>query len=161
MHLKDVLTQGGVVNQFHRNPRMAMFKTTLLEGGANYDLTEQKKWLRSARDKAGEGIVDVGSSVLSYNKETDATNALSKRLETLNGQVPDVIRESSKRISGTIAAGAGSVLNQQRVNTLVEDVSSILTESVKLAAETARHREYQTKLDAKAAMIMKLINKQG
>jgi hypothetical protein len=157
VRLEDTMSNLHISDPFARDAVKRSFKQTLLPEGTNYDLTQDKKWLKGT--EKGFEEVEKGKVTLAYTRTTVPTNGLNDKVATLNGELSPDVREAASNIAATIAHRAGRKLDATSIAYVAEDLGVILSDNAALARENRLHTTYKEQTDKMIAMLQDVISK--
>jgi len=158
MLIDTALSKVNLTDVFDRKRVSRSFRATLLEGGENFDLSEKGLWAEARITKKTPVGITRSKAVAPFVPTTAITNALSAKVERLDGRLPVKAKEATLALTGSIAASAGRSLSEARQRVIVEDVERLVDETVRLQTKVEEHEDYREDMRRKDAMLDKLIS---
>ena len=156
LSVENAMTMVGLTDRFARKLVGRAYRSTLKEGGTNFDLTRDGKWAKTTERWAPDNI-GKAKGVESYVPTTVPTDTLTATVTELDGRLTPTMQSHLAGLSRTVAAAAGRNFSETYVEEVISEATGMATEFAAQNRELEIHRQYQASLDKKDQMMERLI----
>jgi hypothetical protein len=143
------VTAVGLTDPFVRKLVARAFRQTLKEGGTNWDLTRDSRWLKTIEKWAPPNITAAPKSrdtTAVFSPTTQATDAMLAKAQELNGQLPAEAQAAIANLGSIMARSAGKTFDEARLDETVGEINNLVASHAAVGRELEIHRQYQKEM---------------